>query len=213
MTFRETPEETKQKECHRLIVELLGQEYVHLNLVGELKIHENLENSQTKVVCNVRVRGEDFPVVGVGKGPVDALYSSLSKMLLVEYCSLANFYFLEFGVYTNLLKKNRPPTHPNNASFIDALLIIRNGDGNDFVFRARDCSVIGASMRVAVSAIEYLVNLEEAVVKVYAALKDAENRNRDDLVRKFTNKLIQLVDRSSYEEVIRRQRESGDGEI
>tara|TARA_R100000781_G_scaffold50239_1_gene33282 strand:+ start:166 stop:798 length:633 start_codon:yes stop_codon:yes gene_type:complete len=209
MTFSLTPGEAKQEECYRLIKESLGQDYVQLKLVGELKIHENLENSQTKITCHVRARDEDFPIVGIGKGPVDALYSSLSKMLSQEYSSLTNFYFLEFGVRANLLKRSKI-SNPGSDAHVEAVLVLRNGDGNDFVFRARDCSVIGASMRAALSAIEYLINLEEAVIKMHVALEDAKDRKRDDLVAGFTNKLIQLVDRSSYKEAIRREREKND---
>ena len=181
-------------------------------MVGELKIHENLENSQTKVVCQIRAREEDFSVVGTGKGPVDALYSSLSKMLSEEYISLKNFYFLEFGVRTSLLKRTGTLNSGSDAQ-VEALLVLRNTDGNDFIFRAKDCSVIGASMRAALNAIEYLINLEEAVLKVHSAIDDAKGRKRDDLVRRFTNKLIRLVDRGSYEETIRRKREEGDEQI
>ena len=89
-------------------------------------------------------------------------------------------------------------------------MVLCNAEGNHFVFRARDCSVIGASINAALRAIEYLVNLEEAVIKVHAAVRDAKGRKRDDLVRTFTNKLIRLVDRGSYEEAIRRHKEEDD---
>jgi len=209
MTFSETPGEAKQKECHRIITESLGQDYVVLELVGDLQIHEVLKQSETRVTCRVRVRGEEFQVSGIGKGPVDAFYSSLARMLLEEYCSLSNFYFLEFGVRANLLKKGRSSSS-GSAAHVDALLVLRNHEGNDFMFRERDLSVIGASMKAVLKAIEYLINLEEAVIRVYDAIKDAKERKRPDLVKDFTNKLIQLVDRGSYEETIRRKREQDD---
>ena len=212
MTFSETPGEAKQKECHRLIMESLSQDYLQLELVDEIKIHENLNNSQTKIACSVRVKGETFAIVGTGKGPVDAFYSSLSKVLSDEYTSLNNFYFLEFGIRANLLKRTGNLSSGSDA-IVEALLVLRNIDGNDFIFRAKDCSLIGASMKAALNAIEYLINLEEAVVKVHTAIKDAQGRRRDDLVRKFTNKLIRLVDRGSYEEAIRRKREEDNGQV
>ena len=43
MTFSETPGEAKQKECHRLIMESLSQDYLQLELVDELMIHEVID--------------------------------------------------------------------------------------------------------------------------------------------------------------------------
>ncbi len=92
-------------------------------------------------------------------------------------------------------------------AYVEAVLVVRNDDGNDFVFRSVRQSVINASLSVALVAIEYLINLERAVIQVHRAIKDAKKRKRSDIVSSHTMKMIQLVDRGAYGDTIRKQRE------
>ena len=206
MTFETTPGEVRQQMKYQLIRECLGNGYIKLNLINKLQIIEDIENSTTSIACELQKNDETFSIEGTGKGPVDAFYSSLSKELSDEYCSLTNFHFLEFGVRADLLKRSRRSRSGSDA-YVESVLVIRNNDGDDFVFRAVAQSVINASLASALNAVEYFINLEQAVIRIHHAILDAKKRKRSDLINNYTMKMIQLVDKGAYEETIRKQRE------
>ncbi|MCA9547300.1 MAG: hypothetical protein KC613_23015, partial [Myxococcales bacterium] len=54
---------------------------------------------------------------------------------------------------------------------------------------------------------EYFVNSERAFVMLHRALLDAKGRHRADLVEQYTSKLAELVNSTSYSEVIQKIRE------
>tara|TARA_Y100001963_G_C6672200_1_gene395644 strand:+ start:79 stop:717 length:639 start_codon:yes stop_codon:yes gene_type:complete len=209
MTFDITPEEARQQIKHQLVRECLGSEYIKLNLTNKLQVIEDTESSTTSIVCDIQSNDEIISIEGSGNGPIDAFYLSLSQKLSEEYCSLSNFHFLEFGIRADLLKRNRRNWSGSDA-YVEAVLVVRNDDGNDFVFRSVRQSVINASLSVALVAIEYLINLERAVIQVHRAIKDAKKRKRSDIVSSHTMKMIQLVDRGAYGDTIRKQRELDD---
>jgi len=211
MTFETTPGEVRQQAKYQLVRECLGNGYIKLNLINKLQVVEDIESSTTDIVCEIQKNDETFLIEGSGKGPVDALYSSLSKKLSDEYYSLTNFHFLEFGIRADLLKRNRY-SWPGSNAYVESVLVIRNNDGDDFVFRAVAQSVINASLASALNAVEYFINLEEAVIRIHHAILDAKKRKRSDLINNHTMKMIQLVDKGAYEETIRKQRELKNGE-
>ena len=209
MTFDTTPEEAKQQTKHQLVQECLGSKYIRLSLVNDLKVIENTENSTTSIMCDIQKNNETISIEGVGNGPIDAFYSSLSQELLEQYCSLSSYHFLEFGIRADLLKRNRRNWSGSDA-YVEAVLVVRNDEGNDFIFRSVRQSVINASLSVALIAVEHLINLEEAVIQIHHAIKDAKKRKRSDLVSSHTMKMIQLIDRGGYTDTIRKQRELDD---
>jgi len=202
MTFNMTPGEARQLMTHQVVKEALGDKYIRLKLINTLKITEDLEKSETKIACEVQRGDTAFLIEGSGKGPVDAFYSSLSDHLSDEYCTLSDFYFSEFGIQADLLKKHR---RSGSDAHVESLLVIRSYEGDDFIFREQAHSVINASVLTALSAIEYFINLEEAVVATHDALYDAKKRKRSDLANTYLMRLIQLVDKSSYQETLRKR--------
>ena len=53
-----------------------------------------------------------------------------------------------------------------------------------------------------IAAVEYFVNAERAFITLYRSRQDARERNRDDLVTRYTEELAEVVESTSYAEVI-----------
>ena len=65
--------------------------------------------------------------------------------------------------------------------------------------------------RTVIAAVEYFVNAERAFITLYRSRQDARERNRDDLVTRYTEELAEVVKSTSYAEVIESiRREIGD---
>jgi len=62
--------------------------------------------------------------------------------------------------------------------------------------------LVVAAISAIRKAIEYLINVELAVIQLYKGIQDATARDRTDLIQKYTLQLAELVRIVSYEETI-----------
>lgn len=70
-------------------------------------------------------------------------------------------------------------------------------------FRSQGRSAIRAMLDVVLSTIEFYINSEAAVQNLKKYIKEARTRRRQDLVEKYTSKMVDLVKGVSYERVFR----------
>ena len=75
------------------------------------------------------------------------------------------------------------------------------------VERYRTVFQMTSTIVATLAGLEYFINSERAFVAMCHALKDAKERNRSDLVQRYTNTMAELVRNTSYSEVISRFRE------
>jgi hypothetical protein len=189
----------------QLMRELLNDNYTHLH-VSRVLIEESLEQeTSTSVSCEVtdESTGESFIIAGKGVGVIDAFFRGMVERFATEYPSLRTIQFSNFSVQARLDTKKE---YSGTDSMGEVTLEIVNSEGKLFHFRHASRSVNSSAIITTLLGLEYFINSERAFVTVYHAMKDAKERNRSDLVQRYTNTLATLVKNTSYSEVISKLR-------
>ena len=180
-----------------LIRRVLGSNYLELGLV-KLSIDEDQDDgASVKVV--VSEGGQNVEVEGKGVGVVDALYSAMLGRYAREYQSLNTIELAGFGVAADIASKKA-------QAGVDAVgrvtLDVTNSEGRHFSFSDASRSVVRSTARAVIAAVEYFVNAERAFLTLHNARRDALARGREDLVARYTREMAEVVEATSYAEVI-----------
>jgi hypothetical protein len=201
------PENTSRQheELIGLFRELLNEDYTHLR-VNRVLIEENLEEKSTSVSCEVtdEASGDKFVIAGKGVGAIDAFFQGMVERFATEYPSLNTICFSAFTVQARLDTKRKSSGADSEG---EVVLEIQNSEGKAFRFKHSSRSVIASGIITTLLGMEYFINSERAFVTVYHAMKDAKERNRQDLVQRYTDTMAILVRNTSYSEVISKLRE------
>jgi hypothetical protein len=193
-----TPE--RQEEAIKLMREVLGDQYMHLH-VNRVAIEEDLERRETAINCEMtdESSGDTFVIERKGVGLIDAFFQGIVDRFASEYPSLKTISFSSFTVQAHLDTKQALSGTDSEG---EVTLQIANSEAKLFRFQHISRSVITAAIIVTLLGLEYFVNSERAFVACHHALKDAQARNRSDLVQRYTNSMASLVQNTSYSEVI-----------
>lgn len=184
-------------EHEPLIRRVLGTNYLQLAL-GKLSIEEEPNaGSLVKVVVNEG----DTPVEveGKGVGVVDALYSGLLGRYAREYKSLETIELANFAVAADVETKKG---HAGVDAVGRVTLDVRNSEGRHFTFSHASRSVTTSTACAVLACVQYFVNAERAFLTLYNARRDALARGREDLVARYTREMSEVVEATSYAEVI-----------
>lgn len=197
----------RRETTHTVIREVLRDHYLHLQVL-RYQIAEELGD---EAGCTLHLElkhpgGGDAPLVieGQGVGVVAAAYDSLIKHFTREYGSLGTVKFVGFDVSSQMESSRHGQGTDAEAT---VHVTVHNSEGRPFEFHSRDRSVLAATIDAVVQIAEYFVNSERAFVMLHRALLDAKGRHRADLVEQYTSKLAELVNSTSYSEVIQKIRE------
>jgi hypothetical protein len=187
-----------------LIKKVLGADYVEHQIVG-LILEEDYEQHKSKVRLGLaNSDGEKrYEIEGEGVGLVDALTHALTTRFSPEYQSLKSIEFTGFSVGAQFDTKKDPT---GSDAIGNVSLEVRNSEGRQFTFSDSSRSVATSAARAVLAAVEYFVNAERAYITLYRALKDAKDRDRPDLVGRYTRELSEVVKSTSYTEVIEKIR-------
>ena len=195
----------QQYKITEIIREILGDTYTHLR-VKRVSIEEDLESESTEVKCDVTDQGSDRPLAmsGKGVGVIDAFFHAVVDRYAAEYPSLKTISFQSFSVGAQMeTRQHAAGTDSKGKVNLD----IANSEGKVFTFTHASRSVIGSALITTLLAAEYFINSERAYITAYHAFKDAKQRNRQDLIQKYTSTMAVLVQNTSYSEVISKIRE------
>ncbi|MGE3548053.1 MAG: hypothetical protein AB7L28_29290, partial [Kofleriaceae bacterium] len=77
-----------------------------------------------------------------------------------------------------------------------------NSEGRPFSFTDASRSVTTSSARAVLAMVQYFVNAERAFLTLHHARRDALARGREDLVARYTAEMAEVVQSTSYAEVI-----------
>lgn len=180
-----------------LIRRVLGTNYLQLSL-GKLYYEED-PNDGANVKIIVLEGDQPVEVEGKGVGIVDALYSALLDRYAREYQSLKTIELASFSVSADVETKKA-------QAGVDAVgrvtLDVRNSEGRHFTFSHASRSVMTSTACAVLACIQYFVNAERAFITLYNARRDALARGREDLVARYTREMAEVVEATSYAEVI-----------
>ena len=182
-------------EHEALIRRVLGANYLQLNLVRII-----IDEDATSTVKAIINEGDQpVEVEGKGVGVVDALYKGLLDRYAREYQSLKTIQIVGFHLTADMESKKA-------QAGVDAVgkvtLDVTNSEGRHFSFTDASRSVTTSSARAVLQCVQYFINAERAFLTLYNARRDALARGREDLVARYTAELSEVVESTSYAEVI-----------
>jgi hypothetical protein len=182
----------------QLIRRVLGTNFLQLSLV-KLSVEEEASGSGASVKVVVTEGDQKVEVEGKGVGIVDALYAAMLGRYAREYQSLKSISLAGFAVSADMESKKA-------SAGVDAVgrvtVDVTNSDGRHFQFSDASRSVTTSTARVVIAAVEYFANAERAFVTLHNARRDALARGREDLVSRYTAEMAEVVEATSYAEVI-----------
>lgn len=175
---------------------MLGSNFLELKLT-RLAVEEADHTTSCKVSL---VEGEQtVEVEGRGVGAVDAIFNALLSRYAREYQSLKTIELVGFDVSAEMETKK---AHAGVDAIGRVTLDITNSEGRLFTFHDKSRSVTVSIARTVLGVVQYFVNAERAFLTLYNARRDALARGREDLVARYTAELAQVVESTSYAEVI-----------
>jgi hypothetical protein len=208
-----TPEDVKREKNSEIIQTVLTEKCLQFS-INELVIRESVRDAVTGVECTLSVENLEgksitYNIEGTGGGLLDALFNTLIEKLVGDCHSLSNLSLEEFQVCVDEkdLKKLRKQGRGTDAH-VEISLIINNGSGKLIPFRSRSRSMIAASTEIVSKTVEFFVNSERAVLRLRTLIEDARSRNRADLADQYTGMLSSLVCNTSYEESLKKTKNS-----
>jgi len=147
-----------------------------------------------KLASGVSAKGE-------GVGQVDAIFDALRAHYADEYNSLRSIELHDFNVKLDRRARHR---RDGGDAVCKVILEIKNSRNDLFDFADSSRSLAASSALAVAAAVEFFINSEKAFVVLHKALANAKERNRQDLVVKYTGHLASVVRNTSYTEVIAR---------
>ena len=184
-------------EHEPLIRRVLGTNYLQLSL-AKLTIDEDpKDGASVKVI--VQEGDQPTTVEGKGVGVVDALWSALLDRYAREYQSLKTIQLVGFQVGADMHTKK-------GQAGVDAVgrvtLDVTNSEARHFTFSDQSRSIVTSTARAVVACMQFFVNAERAFLTLHNARRDALSRGREDLVARYTAEMAEVVEATSYAEVI-----------
>jgi hypothetical protein len=195
----------KQEKMIGLMREILQDDYLRLH-VESYVLRENLSEGVCQIQCTMRTgEGKVMEVAGEGVGTIDALFNGLRAQLAEEFPSLKSIRFSQFNI-RGLVSENDGAQATKAEA--EATVGITNSAGREFIFQVKQPSVSRAGILATAEATEYFVNSERTYVKLHDILEHYRREGRMDLVEKYTDLMTQVVENTSYSEVVERIRAS-----
>jgi hypothetical protein len=181
----------KSDASSKLTKKVLKDRYLELN-IDELKVKEELEGPCyiTAVLNNGRA------INGSGIGLVSALMEALKSEYSKDYNILQK---IKLGNFSVKISPNTGNTASRTDAYCHVSLILKNSIGAANEFQASSRSLMAATARAVCLGVSHFINAASAHSALEAALEDAKERGRDDLVTRFTRELSDLVKNSSFE--------------
>jgi len=185
------------ESANELIRGVLGKDYL------ELKVNKVIIDDDTQGKCKVYLYINGSELTGDGIGFVDAMFDAIKKHYAKKYESLTTIQLNDFKIVLTGKKSNHTVSKTEGTdAFCVAYLTLKNHYGTSFNFQASSCSLATAAARSIAGGSEYFINAERAYVALQRALEDAKGRNRQDLVRRYTLGLSEVVKSTSYTQVL-----------
>lgn len=197
-----------QEKMLGLMREILQEDYLEL-VVEAYTLEERLAEGRSRIRCEMKnKKGETVEVAGEGVGTIDAVFDAMRTYLAEDYRSLNSIRFSQFGIKGLISSQGDQESSKAEAQ---ATVGIVNSEGREFIFQTKEHSVSRAGIQATVNATEYFVNSERTYVRLHEILNHYKKEGRTDLVEKYTDLMTQVVQNTSYSEVVERIREEMKG--
>jgi hypothetical protein len=191
-----------QQRMLGLMKELLGDNFLHFDVVG-YDLHEDFGRGETQIACKIADNnsGEITVIEGQGVGVIDAFFHGLLNRMAVEYASLET---VELDMFVVNAKLGAGKEKSQTDALAEVTIGMRNSRGNHFEFTHESRSVTRSAIEATLRAAEYFVNAERAFIEAFTSLKGCRQQGRQDLEKRYTSLMAEIVRNTSYSEVIER---------
>lgn len=192
--------EEKQQEMIGKMREILQEDYLELE-VSEYRLSEDLSSEACQIHCTLEdAEGSTYEVEGRGVGAIDAFFAALRDHFADDYPSLKSIRFSEFKI-EGLISSEVGPDQTTKAE-AEATVGILNSEDREFIFKSKAPSVSRSGLEATLKAAEYFVNSERTYVRLHELLEHYRSEGRTEQVEKYTNLMSEVVENTSYSEVV-----------
>jgi hypothetical protein len=192
----------RQQEMLTKMRDILGDNFTTLRIVS-YHLQEDFETDISRITCKlVDESRKDQPVTtieGQGHGIVDSCFHAMLGALEAQYPSLSTISFKDFSVRGLMATRGERSGADAKA---EVTLTVASSEGYDFDFTATSRSLGRAAIDATVQALNYFVNSEKAFIQIYRSLQHYRSTGRPDLVTKYQLLLGEMVQNTSYTQVI-----------
>ena len=194
-----------QESTSALVSRVLGDDTLDLH-VEQFKLEENFDAARCTadlIVTGMPSSEDAVSLAGEGVGVVAAVFHALRDNLSRESPSLNSIRFSGFEIRADF---NTRKEDAGSDAAGTVVLVVENSSGRRFEFAHTSRSITASMVIATLQASEYFVNTERAFIVLHRALEDARKRNRSDLVTRYNREMADIVENTSYSEVIERLR-------
>lgn len=195
---------SKLDEMFKLIKDVLKNRYSSI-MVKNIKIEDSMDNGcSVSVTVYTTLDEQMLTLEGSGVGTVDALFNAFKAHFAKSCSSLDTIELYDFNVsLTEFSAKSRIRARLAGADALCRVnLLLKNDYGALFDFESSSRSLLASAGTSVAQGVEYFINSQEAYKALHAALKDAKQRNRTDLIRRYTCQLAEVVKNTSYTKIL-----------
>lgn len=199
----------KQERLLELSKEILREDFLNLEIL-RYQLREDFESGESGISGEIRDRrsGHVITVEGKGVGGIDAFFHALKAHYAKEHLSLDTITVHDFRVQAKMDTRR----HADGADAqAEVVLEIRNSYGRLFRFSHTSRSVIQSGICATLRAVEYFVNSERTVIRLHEAIEHARAEGRADTVATCMAQMADLVENTSYTDVVDRIRRAWRG--
>jgi len=190
-------DEERRNRIFSLIKSHIKDERIKIEPIS-CTIQEDIGLGQSEITIKINENNTTKTLKGTGTGVVDSVFSAFMQNYSDLFVSLKTISLTEFDVITNL-KKIRAGHHMGTDARCEVRISLSNASKNSMLFLGRSRSLLGASIVASVSAYEYYINAEKCFVHLRKLIKDAESRNRGDIVSTLVYDMTDIVSVTNYD--------------
>ena len=197
--MRKTPQDFKRVEDKNIILKVLGDTQTRL-LPISITVSESLDDDFTITDFSFEIVGKDPKIVTLdnqkGKGFVDGLFTGLQQYFSSQYSSLEKIGLADYNV--NPIMTNSKKSMGTDAQASVSLSVLVHPHGlSEFSHTSR--SMIYSSFSAALEAFQFYVNCDRAFHRIQLFIKDAQQRNRGDVISSCIYDLSRLTEVNTYD--------------
>lgn len=197
--MKKTPQQFKRTEVKRLITKILGDHTTKLEPMS-ICVKESLNDEYTTTDFSFQHTGLKSQVVTLdgqkGKGFVDGLFSGLHQYFVGEYSSLDKIRLADYNVNPIMSNSKKSMGTDAQASVLISVLVDSHGLAE---FHHTSRSMIYSSFSAVLKAFQFYINCDRTFDKIQMIIRDAESRNRGDIVSQCMYNLSKLTEVNTYE--------------
>lgn len=194
-----TPQHYKRENVKTIFKKVLQDNAVVL-VPEEITVKEKINPGPMETVIDFSFfDGDQHVLINTitGHGLMHCLFSGLRDNYIEEYHSISNLKLIDLAV-TPIMSKNRESLGADAKVSLCLRVDVQGHGSSEFVKCSR--SIIDCSFQGILEVFQFYLNCHKTFVKLRQVIKEAESRNRTDIVQACLSDLSILTEVNFYNE-------------